>query len=118
MILKQLFTQDDYVLPVSSRSSKMAKKGATRKNLAVRGWKLVGNADIDISSPISTASASVENLDPLDGDRGAVVNGNPGKTATVCVAYCITVMRSHIISCVSVDTPGCLEIILVWPPVG
>ena len=96
----------------------MAKEGATRKDLAVRGWKLVGNADIDISSPISTTSTSVENLDPLDGNPGAVVNGNPGKGATVCVANCITAMRSHIISCVSIDTPGCLEIILVWPCVG
>ena len=96
----------------------MAEEGATRKDLAVGGWKLVGNADIDISSPISTTSASVENLDPLDGNPGAVVNGNPGKGATVCVANCVTAMRSHIISCVSVNTPGCLEIILVGPLVG
>ena len=53
-------TWDDDVLPISARSSKMAEEGATRKHLASRGWKLIRDADIDISSSIPIRSNAVE----------------------------------------------------------
>ena len=75
------------MLPISGRSSKTAKKGAARKHLAARSWKLIQNADVNISSSLPTAFASVENLNSLDGDCGAIVDGNPGGRLSLCVAH-------------------------------
>ena len=76
------------MLPISARSSKMAKEGAAREHLACRGRKLIRDADIDISSSFPTAILSVEKLNPVDGDRSAIVNGKPGCSVAVCgVAY-------------------------------
>ena len=74
------------MLPISGRSSKMTKEGAAREHLASRGRKLIRDADIDISSSFPTAIMSVEYLNPLNGDRSAVVNGNPGSSVVFCVA--------------------------------
>ena len=98
MILQQLLTWDDYVLPISARSSKMAKEVTARKHLAARSWKLVRNADVDISSSLSTAVCSVEYLNPFNHDSCAVVYGDPGCSFVVCVAECT--------ACVSVNTVG------------
>ena len=56
----------------------MAKEGTSRKHVNSRSWKLIRNADVNISSSIPAALTSVEDLNPLDGDRSAVVDGNPG----------------------------------------
>ena len=56
------------MLPISARSSKMAKEGSAREHLACRGRKLIRDADIDISSSFPTAILSVENLNLVDGD--------------------------------------------------
>ena len=79
-------TWDDDMLPISARSSKMAKEGSAREHLACRGRKLIRDADIDISSSFPTPILSVENLNPVDGDRSAVVNGKPGCSVPLCVA--------------------------------
>ena len=65
----------------------MAKEGAARKHLVARSWKHVRNADINISSPSSTAVYYVEYLNPFNNDSCAVVNGDPGCSFVVCVAH-------------------------------
>ena len=57
----------------------MTKEGAARKSLVAGGWKLVRDEDINISSSLCTAVASVENLNRLHGDCSAIVNANPGR---------------------------------------
>ena len=84
----------------------MAEESAAKEHLAARSWKLVRNADINISSPSSTACDSVENLDPVDGDCFAVVNSNPGCTFIVCMAH-IRTMPSIWTLCVSINALGC-----------
>ena len=82
----------------------MAEKGAPRKHLAARNWKLVGNADKHIFSPGSTAVGSVENYDSLDGDCFAVVDGNPWYTIIVRMAHVtIFVCSMH----VPINALGC-----------
>ena len=76
------------MLPIGARSSKMAKEVTARKHLIARSWKLVRNADVNISSSISTAVSSVDYLNPFDNDSCAVVNGDPGCSVVVCVAHC------------------------------
>ena len=71
-------TCDDYMLPIGSRSSKVAKERTSREHLAGRGREVVCDADINVVSPPSTATISVEDLHPFDCDRSAVVNGKPG----------------------------------------
>ena len=102
MILQQLLTWDDYVLSIGGRSSKMAKEGAARKHLIARSWKLVRNADVNISSSSSRAIISVENLNPFNNDSCAVVNGDPGCSFVLCVADCTV--------CFSVNTVACCVI--------
>ena len=70
-------TCDDYMLPIGSRSSKLAKERTSRKHLAGRGGELVCDADINVFCPVSTAVISVEDLHPFDGDRSAVVDCKP-----------------------------------------
>ena len=88
MILQQLLTWDNYVFPISARSSKITKEGAARKHLIARSWKLIRNADVDISRSISTAVCSVKYINPFNHDSCAVVNGDPGCSVVVCVAHC------------------------------
>ena len=76
------------MLSIGGRSSKMAKEGAARKHLIARSWKLVRNADVNISSSISTAVSSVDYLNPFDNDSSAIVNGDPGCSVVFCVAHC------------------------------
>ena len=112
------------MLPIRSRSNKTAKKGAARKHLPARSWKFIRDADINILSSISTASTSVENLHPFDGDCSAVVNGNPGCWLLLCVAKisafrasggfnetCSALLpafnETFMALCVSVNTLGC-----------
>ena len=59
------------------RSRVMAEQGAARKHPTARSWKIIRNADINISSSLPTASVSGEDLNPLDGDSGAVVDSKP-----------------------------------------
>ena len=106
MILQQLLTWDDYVLSIGGRSSKMAKEGAARKHLIARSWKLVRNADVNISSSISTAVYSVEYLNPFNNDSCAVVNGDPGCSFSVCVADSTVGQCGHW-RCISVNTVAC-----------
>ena len=102
MIILQLsLTWDDDVLPISARSSKMAKEGSAREHLACRGRKLIRDADIDISSSVPTAILSVENLNPVDGDWGAVVNGKPGCSVVACVADCAGNCAVNTVGCSS-----------------
>ena len=106
------------MLPSSSRSSKTAKVVAAREHLAARSWELVRDADFNISSSLPTAIASVEYLNPLNGDWSAVVNGNPGffvtRTAR-CVAECLpssSPWRSFPIRVRdSVDTVACSKLV-------
>ena len=124
IFVKLILTWHDYVLSICGRSSKTAKKGAARKHLSARSWKFIRNADINILSSISTASTSVENLHPLDGDCSAVVNGNPGCWLLLCVAKisafrasggfnetCSALLpafnETFMALCVSVNTLGC-----------
>ena len=65
----------------------MAKEGARGKHLIARNWKLVRNPDVNVPSSPSTASASVENLNSLDDDIGAKVDGNPGFFVMFSVAH-------------------------------
>ena len=74
------------MLPISARSSKMAKEGAAREHLDSRGRKLIRDADIDILSSRPTAINSVEYFNSLNADHSSVVNGNPGCSVVVCVA--------------------------------
>ena len=76
----------------------MAKDGVARKHLAARSWKLVRNADGNISSSLSTA-VSGEYLNPFNNDSFDVVNGDPGCSVVLCVAVYT--------ACVSVDTVAC-----------
>ena len=64
----------------------MAKEGAAREHLGFRSRKLIRDADIDILSSRPTAIMSVEYLNPLNRNRSAVVNGNPGFSGVACVA--------------------------------
>ena len=96
------------MLPTGSRSSEMAKKGAARKHLAARSWKLVRNADVDISSPISTAVCSVEYFNPLNKGTCAVVNGDPGCCVVVGGGRAdSTVRQCGHWNCISVNTVAC-----------
>ena len=105
--------------PISVRSSKTAKEIAARKHLAARSWeKFFRDANFNISSSLPTAIASVEYLNPLNGDWSAVVNGNPGffvsRTAR-CVADCLpssSPWRSFPIRVGdSVDTVACSKLV-------
>ena len=60
---------------------------ALLKFLATGNWKLFRNANTQIFSPVSTAVDPVENLDSLDDDCFAVVNGNPWCTLIECVTH-------------------------------
>ena len=116
MILQQLLTWDDYVLSISGRSSKMAKQGAARKHLTARSWKFIRNADVNISSSEPTACATVEKLNPLDGDRCAEVDGNPGCRFALCVAKICTctISRSLIRAlCVSINALGSSKVVVI-----
>ena len=66
------------MLPISSRSSKLAKERTSREHLAGRGGELVCDADINVFCPVSTAVISVEDLHPFDCDCGAIIDGKPG----------------------------------------
>ena len=108
MILQQLLTWDDYVLSISGRSIEMPQQGAARKHLAARSWKLVRNADVDISSPISTAVCSVEYLNPFYNDSCVVVNGDPGCCVVVGVGRADSTMwQCGHWNCKSVNTVAC-----------
>ena len=96
------------MLSIRARSIKMAKEGAARKHLAARSWKLVRNADVDISSPISTAVCSVEYLNPFYNDSCVVVNGDPGCCVVVGVGRAdSTVRQCGHWNCISVNTVAC-----------
>ena len=99
------------MLPVSGRSSKVSEEGATREHPAARDWKLIRNADINISSPVSTARDAVENLNCRDGYCPTVVDCKPGRTFLVCVAHIPKYQINSIINacCVSIDALGCYE---------
>ena len=85
----------------------MAKEVTARKHLIARGWKLIRNADINISSSISTAVSSVDYLNPFDNDSCAVVNGDPGCRFVCCGADCDgSVVSVHRLR-VSVNTFAC-----------
>ena len=47
-------------------------------HLVCRGWESVRNIDVNISSSIPAAIDPVEDLDSLNEDVGAVVDGEPG----------------------------------------
>ena len=94
----------------------MAKEGATRKHLAARSWKLVCDADVNISSSEPTACATVEKLNPLDGDRCAEVDGNPGCRFALCVAKvgACTISNSLIRAlCVSINALGSSKVVVI-----
>ena len=58
----------------------MAKQAAARKHLgAARSWKLIRNANINVSRSIPTAVTSIEKLNPSNTDCCAVVDGDPGQ---------------------------------------
>ena len=71
-------TCDDYMLPIGSRSSKVAKEITSREHLAGRSRKVVCDADINVFRSVSTAVISVEDLHPFDCDWSAIVNCKPG----------------------------------------
>ena len=48
-------------------------------HLVCRGWESVGNIDVNISSSVPAAIDPVEDLDPLNEDVGAIVDGEPGR---------------------------------------
>ena len=48
-------------------------------HLVCRGWKSVRNIDVNISSSVPAAIDPVEDLDSLNEDVGAVVDGKPGR---------------------------------------
>ena len=48
-------------------------------HLVCRGWESVGNIDVNISSSVPAAIDPVEDLDPLNEDVGAEVDGEPGR---------------------------------------
>ena len=48
-------------------------------HLVCRGWESVRNIDVNISSSIPAAIDPVEDLDSLNEDVGAVVDGEPGR---------------------------------------
>ena len=110
IISRLLLTWDDYVLPIGGGSSKVTKKVSAREHLPPRSWKIVWNAHINISGS-APSGAPVEYLNPLNSDWSAVVDGNPGCGVPVCVAECITTVRSTIRACVSVDTHVCSKLV-------
>ena len=114
MIIQQLLlTSDDDVLPIGGSSRKVAEEVATREHLPTRGWKLVRNADINIHSPLSTACDSVENLDSVDGDCPAVVDGNPGCFFLFCLAQVNNLITTSVrASCASINAVECYESVI------
>ena len=100
-ISQLLLTCDDDVLPISARPSKVPEEGAAREHLAARGWKLVWNADVNISSCLPKSVASVEYLNPLNGDWSIVVNGNPWCSLAQGVAH------GMIMACGSINAAAC-----------
>ena len=70
-------TCDDYMLPIGSRSSEVAKERTSREHLAGRSRELVRDAHINVFCSVATAVISVEDLHPFDGDRSAVVDCKP-----------------------------------------
>ena len=85
-----LLACDDYVLPRFTRSSETTKEAATRKHVtgSPGRWKFIWDADLNIPSSFPTAIYSVEYFNPLNGDRGAEVKGNPGRCVVIFwVAY-------------------------------
>ena len=100
---------------MSGRSWVMAKKGTAMKHLTGRRWKLICNADVNITSPLPTASVSGEDLNPLDGDSGAIVDGKPGCRFAFCVAKKSNIVNNLRAPSVSIDTMGCSEAAEVVP---
>ena len=98
-------------MPVGGRSRKVAKEVTSRKHVNARSWKLIRNADVNISSSIPAALTSVEDLNPLDGDRSAVVDGNPGCRFLFCVADETPNARNSIRAvCVSINALFCFKV--------
>ena len=100
---------------MSGRSRVMAKQAAAREHPTGRSWKLICNADVNISSCLPTASVSGEDLNFLDGDSGAVVDAKPGRRFPFCVAKMSNVVNNLGAPSVSVDTMGCSEAAQVVP---
>ena len=94
------------MLPISSRSSKLAKERTSREHLAGRGWELVWDPHLNVFRSISTATISVEDLHPSNSDWSSIVDGQPGSRFDLCVAH-VPLLPTSI--CVSVNTLGCLE---------
>ena len=79
-------------MPVSGRSIETTKEGAARKHLFRRVWKLVGNANGNIFCSVSTfinLVSTVINLDHLNGDSGAIVDSDPGRSFRFGVTYIV-----------------------------
>ena len=73
----------------------------------------VGSLHLNIACSISTAIDPVENLNPLNSDFSAVVDGNPGCGLPIGVANLThTVDQSSIEAlCDSVDALGCFKVL-------
>ena len=82
----------------------MAKQAAARKHLgAARSWKLIRNANINVSRSIPTAVTSIEKLNPSNTDCCAIVDGDPGQSVAKCVAKVCVLWVSL---CVSIYATG------------
>ena len=99
-------------LPVSGRSIETTKKGAARKHLFRRVWKLVRNANGNIFCSVSTfinLVSTVINLDHLNGDSGAIVDSDPGRSFRFGVTKSVgTLIFSLIIIC-NISVQGTLR---------
>ena len=78
-------TCDNYLLPISPRSSKVAKEKASREHLAGSRRKHVWDSDVNIFCTVSTAIPTVEYLYPFHSNCSAVIDGKPGWRFWLCV---------------------------------
>ena len=77
-------TCDNYLLPISPRSSKVAKERASREHLAGSRRKHVWDSDVNIFCTVSTAIPTVEYLYPFHSNCSAVIDGKPGWRFWLC----------------------------------
>ena len=98
-------TWDGNFFPVSRRSSKVAKEGATRKHQSACTRKFVWDAHVNVSRSVYE-TISVEDLHPSNSDWSSIVDGQPGSRLDLCVAH-VPLLPTSL--CVSVNTLGCLE---------
>ena len=87
--LPALLRLDLYLLPILSRSGKLSKQFSVGEHARPISWQLISQSDLNFRGSFATAVDPVENLDSLDDDCFAVVNGNPWCTLIECVTIFI-----------------------------